>query len=67
MELIITENDRIKNEAVAKATVTKLMVMNNPKWRQQVVLADGIIADMPKISAIEKLIENKCVRGWKFN
>lgn len=66
MKLIITENDRIKNEAVAKATVTRLMAGNNPKWRQQVVLADGIIADMPKAFAIEKLIENKCVRGWKF-
>lgn len=66
MKLIITENDRIKNEAVAKATVTRLMAENNPKWRQQIVLSYGIIADMPKPFALEKLIENKCVRGWKF-
>lgn len=65
-KLVVSEKDKEANEEVAKATVTKLMVMNNPKWRQQVVLADGIIADMPKTSAIKKLIENKCVRGWKF-
>ena len=40
MKLIITENDRIKNEEVAKATVTRLMAENNPKWRQQIVLGD---------------------------
>lgn len=48
-KLVVSEKNREANEEVAKATVTKLMVMNNPKWRQQVVLADGIIADMPKI------------------
>ena len=66
MKLIITENDMIKNEAAAKATVTRLMAENNPKWRQQIVLGDGIVTDMPKPFAWEKLIENKCMKGWKF-
>lgn len=66
MNLIITENDRIKNEAAAKASVTRLMAGNNPKWRQQIVLGDGVVADMPKPFALEKLIENKCVSGLKF-
>ncbi len=66
MTLIITESDRIKNEAAAKATVTRLMAGNNPKWRQQIMLGDGIVVDMLKPFALEKLIENKCVKGWKF-
>lgn len=65
-KLVVSEKDRKANEAAAKAIVTRLMAVNNSKWRQQVVLCDGIVADMPKAFAIEKLIENKCVRGWKF-
>ena len=65
MKLIVKENDMIKNEAAAKATVTRLMAENNPKWRQQIVLGDGIVTDMPKPFALEKLIENKCMKGWK--
>lgn len=66
MKLIVKYNDMIKNEAVAKATVTRLMAENNPKWRQQIVLGDGIVTDMPKPLVLEKLIENKCMKGWKF-
>lgn len=66
MKLIVKENDMIKNEEVAKATVTRLMAENNPKWRQQTVLGDGVVTDMPKPFTLEKLIENKCMKGWMF-
>lgn len=65
-KLVVSEKDRKANEAAAKATVTRLMAGNNPKWRQQIMLGDGIVVDMLKPFALEKLIENKCVKVWKF-
>lgn len=58
--------DEKKLEAAAKATVTSLMAEHNPQWRQQIIIAEGIIATMPKPFAINKLIENGCVTGWEF-
>lgn len=64
--VIVSEDDREKDQEIAKTSVTRMMVENNPEWRQQIVLTDGVIADMPKPLAIERLFVNKCVTGWKF-